>query len=178
MNTKCPNNNYQLQSQNLVRPKKLFLHLSTTKHPFMKNTLFLFCLLLISACSTNTTESSSDNNAAATTSTTGKKAAVQNINVEQFDEMDGQFGVFVLDVRTPNEINEGKIRGAIDLDISDPAFSSHLSKMDKNKSYVVYCKSGGRSATATNMMVEMGFQKVYNLEGGYKAWKNSHPNVN
>lgn len=80
--------------------------------------------------------------------------------------------IVLLDVRTPEEIAQGKIENAIELDIYDSAFDSKLNKMDKNKKYIVYCAVGGRSKSAEGKMKSLGFQSVYNLKGGYRAWKN------
>ncbi len=78
--------------------------------------------------------------------------------------------VVLLDVRTPEEIAQGKISNAVELDIKNPAFRDKLNALDKTKQYMVYCYAGGRSATAMKMMKEMGFKQVYNFDGGYKAW--------
>lgn len=77
----------------------------------------------------------------------------------------------VLDVRTPAEIAAGKIPGAFDLDIQNSEFKAQVDKLDKSKTYLVYCKRGGRSSRACSILEEAGFEKVYNLEGGYDGWK-------
>lgn len=81
--------------------------------------------------------------------------------------------VVLLDVRTPEEIAQGKIANAVELDIKDPAFKEKLNQMDKTKQYMVYCYAGGRSATAMKMMRDLGFKQVYNFDGGYKAWSSN-----
>ena len=50
------------------------------------------------------------------------------------------------------------------------AFKAGLAKLDKNKAYGVYCRSGHRSGNAMKMMHDMGFKEVYNLAGGMKGW--------
>jgi rhodanese-related sulfurtransferase len=80
--------------------------------------------------------------------------------------------VVLLDVRTPEEIAQGKIDKAVELDIKDPAFRDKLNALDKTKQYMVYCYAGGRSATAMKTMKELGFKQVYNFDGGYKAWSS------
>jgi len=77
----------------------------------------------------------------------------------------------VLDVRTPKEIAAGKIPGAFDLDVQNPEFKSQVEKLDKAKTYLVYCKRGGRSARACSILEKAGFEKIYNLKGGYDGWK-------
>ncbi len=76
----------------------------------------------------------------------------------------------LLDVRTPEEYSEGHIEGALNLDIYDKQFSIELDKLDKTKPVYVYCKSGGRSSNASEIMKEKGFKEVYNLVGGYSGY--------
>lgn len=77
---------------------------------------------------------------------------------------DGDF--CVLDVRTPEEFSRGAIEGAINLDIYAPDFSQELDKLDKDKIYLIYCRSGNRSKTALAMMKQLGFGYVYELNSG------------
>ena len=56
----------------------------------------------------------------------------------------------------------------------DKDFKNQVGKLDKAKPVYVYCHSGGRSSKAMNIMKSQGFKAIYNLTGGYAAWKNSH----
>lgn len=76
----------------------------------------------------------------------------------------------VLDVRTPGEIAEGIIPGAIHVDLMGGEFAEKIQMLDRDKSYYVYCRSGGRSATACGAMSQWGFRKLYNLSGGIMSW--------
>lgn len=78
--------------------------------------------------------------------------------------------ILVLDVRTDEECAQGMIAEAMQMNISANDFQSNLETLDKSKTYLVYCKAGGRSSRAQAMMQKMGFEHVYNLEGGYTAW--------
>lgn len=78
--------------------------------------------------------------------------------------------VDVIDVRTPIEFESGHVEGAKLIDVNNKDFGSKVSKLDRDKSYLVYCKSGMRSAVACRMMKRMGFTKAYNMRGGYSAW--------
>ena len=78
--------------------------------------------------------------------------------------------IVLLDVRTPKEIAEGKIQNALEIDYKEEDFKSNLSKLNKDDAYIVYCRSGRRSAETSQMMTEMGFKDVKNLEGGILAW--------
>jgi len=79
---------------------------------------------------------------------------------------------FILDVRTPLEVSEGYIPKASNLDIYlGQQFLAELEKLDKSKSYYVYCRSGNRSRQACAIMNSVGFKNAYNLEGGMIAWQ-------
>lgn len=66
----------------------------------------------------------------------------------------------VIDVRTPEEYEEGHVEGSINVDLSSPAFFDELEKLDPDQAYVVYCRSGNRSAEAVKIMKEQGFTDV------------------
>lgn len=77
----------------------------------------------------------------------------------------------MLDVRTPGEFSAGSLTGALNIDMTSAAFASQLEKLDKTKTYFLFCRSGARSGAACQLMAEQGF-KVYNLAGGIGAWPN------
>lgn len=77
----------------------------------------------------------------------------------------------ILDVRTPEEVEEGYIPGAIHLDIyRGQEFLDALEELDKDKNYYVYCRSGNRSGQACALMQNAGFKQCYNLQGGFMEW--------
>ena len=78
----------------------------------------------------------------------------------------------ILDVRTPAEYADGHIDHALNIDMLEPTFRDSLVGQDRNKTYIVYCRSGNRSSKAVDMMDELGFQKVYNMTGGIVGWEN------
>jgi len=80
----------------------------------------------------------------------------------------------LIDVRTPEEIANGKINDALEIDIKSPDFSEKVAQLDKTKQYMVYDYAGGRSKRAMEIMKELGFKQVYDLKDGYKAWKELH----
>jgi rhodanese-related sulfurtransferase len=79
----------------------------------------------------------------------------------------------VIDMRTPTEYRQGHIAGARLVDFYDPSFKSRLDQLDRQKAYLVYCRSGNRTGKALALMKELGFQKVYHLKGGILDW-NAH----
>ena len=79
---------------------------------------------------------------------------------------------FLLDVRTPEEYDDGHIPEATLLNIRDPqSFVQGLESLDPSKNYYVYCRSGARSAQACQLMNQMGISSAYNLLGGYMEWE-------
>lgn len=79
----------------------------------------------------------------------------------------------VLDVRTLDEVEElGIIPEALHIDIfKGQGFIDEIQKLDTSKNYFVYCKAGGRSAQACAIMNQLGFEKTYNLLGGFTEWE-------
>ncbi len=78
----------------------------------------------------------------------------------------------IIDVRTPEEFAEEHIENAINVDFRSETFRDELNKLDKNKTYLVYCRSGGRSGSALEIMKELNFREVYNMLGGINVWKS------
>jgi hypothetical protein len=78
----------------------------------------------------------------------------------------------IIDLRTTEEINKGYIKGAIQIDFLAKDAEAQIEKLDKNKTYYVYCQSGGRSGDAAEYMEKHGFKKVFNLEKGFTNWKS------
>jgi rhodanese-related sulfurtransferase len=100
-----------------------------------------------------------------------QSAPFANLDVAGFrSKMDGE-NVVILDVRTPQETAQGVIEGALELNVNSPDFVQRIAELDKDKTYLVYCRSGRRSVTACNIMAEQGFTDLYNLLGGYLAWQ-------
>jgi len=79
----------------------------------------------------------------------------------------------VLDVRTPEERTGGCIKNSLNIDFYEASFANELSKLDKAKTYLVYCRSGRRSGESMKMMEGLGFENVYNLDGGIGAWQEN-----
>ncbi|WP_298352257.1 rhodanese-like domain-containing protein [uncultured Dokdonia sp.] len=81
----------------------------------------------------------------------------------------------ILDVRTEEETENGIIEGAKVIDIyQGQGFIDEVEKLDKDKNYYVYCRSGARSAQACALMGQLGFETTYNLLGGYMAWSENN----
>ena len=121
--------------------------------------VLLFVLLLASACGT---DGKSD--------TESGKATVVSITAEEAKaKMDSDDSIILVDVRTPEEYREGHIPGAILLPVSDIEAKAESELPDKSAAYIVYCRSGSRSAAAASQLVEMGYENIYDL-GGINDW--------
>lgn len=86
-----------------------------------------------------------------------EKLRIDNINNSDY---------VVIDVRTPEEYNIDGIPGAINIDYYNPNFKQNLEKLDYNKKYLIYCRSGSRSGHSAQILKKLGFNYVYDLDGG------------
>ena len=77
----------------------------------------------------------------------------------------------IIDVRTPEEFAEGHIKDAINIDFYSETFEDELDILDKNKTYLIYCRSGRRSASALAIMEELNFREAHNMTGGMIQWE-------
>ena len=96
---------------------------------------------------------------------------VEMLEPAAFEKGMNDFGAVLLDVRMPQEFEQGHIEGAKNINFFDPNFKEDLLKLNKNKTYYMYCKNDSRSETAANYMKRRDFADVYVLNGGYEAWK-------
>lgn len=102
-----------------------------------------------------------------------KLLKMSDLSQEEWEEqLENDNNAFILDVRTPEEVEEGYIPGATNIDIYlGQDFLNELEKLDKAKNYYVYCRSGNRSAQACAIMNSVGIANTYNLEGGFMNWE-------
>ena len=96
------------------------------------------------------------------------------ISVDEFEKKinSGQ-NTQLIDVRTPEEYNNGFVKGAKNIDWNGTSFENEIKKLDKEEAVYVYCLSGGRSDAAASKMKELGFKEVYDMQGGMMAWNNA-----
>jgi len=95
---------------------------------------------------------------------------MQNVSGKVFREKMTEGNVVILDVRTKAEVMDGIIPSAINIDIMSPDFKQKIEQLDKNKTFLVYCRSGNRSGSACGFMESLGFNHLYNLNGGMMLW--------
>ena len=87
-------------------------------------------------------------------------------------ELDQKKGMTLLDVRSDKEYEQGHIPGAVHVPLAD--IGDKVKKHKKDKDLVVYCRSGNQSIWAIKRLMGMGYKNLYNLKGGYSAWKRTH----
>ena len=97
-------------------------------------------------------------------------AAYKNLSVDEFARMAADKRNVILDVRTATEFQAGHLPGAVNLDVNAPDFGTKAALLDKSKTYLVHCASGGRSVKACKSLSRLDFPKLYNLLGGFRAW--------
>ena len=84
----------------------------------------------------------------------------------------------ILDVRTPAEFASGHIAGAMLLDYYGKGFTESFAKLDKTKTYLIYCRSGNRSDKTLDLASKYGFTKMYHIGRGVRDWlSNGYPLV-
>ena len=82
-----------------------------------------------------------------------------------------QPGIHLIDLRTAQEFASGHLSGASNVDFYGTDFRSQLAALDKNATYAIYCHTGNRSGQTVDIMRQMGFTHVINLQGGIAAWE-------
>lgn len=117
----------------------------------------LFLLIIVFSCRQQTNVNSAN-------------AINESITVDAFEKKLSENDVQLIDVRTDEEFSQGHLKGAVNYDRNSGEFENLLSGLNKNKPVLVYCLSGGRSASAADLMLEMGFKEVYNMKGGMMKW--------
>ncbi|NNC94907.1 MAG: rhodanese-like domain-containing protein [Chitinophagales bacterium] len=101
------------------------------------------------------------------------KLTYVDVSVPEFKELMENENTVIIDVRTPAEARSGVIEGAQVINIFSTNFKKKVSELPRDKTYLVYCRSGHRSVIACKKMNKLGFKNLYNLMGGYTSWKKN-----
>lgn len=99
-------------------------------------------------------------------------AQINSLSAGEFKAKAEQKSGIVLDVRTPEEVSQGKIEGAQVLDFYAPNFADKALDLPKDQEIYIYCSAGVRSEQAAELLVQNGYTKVYHLNGGLGTWIN------
>ena len=92
---------------------------------------------------------------------------------ELIQERRGEDRFVILDVRTPEEFREDRIEGAVNIDFRSRDFREQLATLDRDATYLLYCRSGNRSGQSLPLFRELGFRDVRHLSHGILAWKGA-----
>jgi len=138
----------------------------------MKNIFYVtvFCLsACISSCQNQAEKTSGKNSSGNTTQINA------TISVDEFEKkLAENSNVQLIDVRTPDEFNQGHLKGALNYDINSSDFENKIAKLNNGKPVMVYCLSGGRSSSAAELLGQKGFSEVYNMQGGIMKWNSAN----
>jgi len=140
--------------------------------------LIIYALILGTGCTTKATTQLTS-----IQSTAGSPApGVPTISVQDAYALirnnQGNPNFVILDVRTADEFNSGYIAGTINIDYYSSEFKTNIGKLDKNKRYLVYCRTGIRGAASVQIMMDLGFKQTQNMAGGITEWiQDGYPTV-
>lgn len=105
------------------------------------------------------------------TAGSGQADGVRVVSVDQAVMLLGQDPApTIIDVRTPEEFAGGRLEGATLIDYNAPDFRDRIAALPRDGHYVIYCRSGNRSAGARQLMTGLGFTDVADIDGGVVAW--------
>jgi rhodanese-related sulfurtransferase len=106
-----------------------------------------------------------------------KETDLKIISVQEASKLieknNGNSEFVILDVRTIEEHEAGHIPDSANINYKSPKFKEEVSKLDKEKIYLAYCRSGTRSAKSAEIMKELGFENIYMIDGGIVAWSKA-----
>lgn len=120
--------------------------------------LFLFALMLISA---------------ATFAQSAKKDSISVLSVTDFEKKLTKKNVVLVDVRTPEEVADGHLDSALNINFLSENFAGEIEALNKKNTYLIYCRTGKKSRSAADLLEKAGFKRVHMLDGGITAWKDA-----
>jgi len=127
----------------------------------LKQTLFIFLAISLIGC-----------NNPKPSKTITKNGEINVVTPAEFKEK--SISQTILDIRTPQEFASGHIEGAININLFDKTFETQLLKLDKTKPLFIYCRSGSRTSKASKKASNLGFEEVYDLQGGIIYWARNN----
>lgn len=103
------------------------------------------------------------------------KTVAQEISVippQEFEIATSKGEVQLLDVRTPEEFQEGHLENAVNIDVLQDDFAAKAKSLNPDEPVYLYCRSGKRSANASAILKGLGFKEIYDLQGGFLNWES------
>ena len=132
----------------------------------------LFAALLLMACGQATTSHQSE--PTAEVEVEASRPILKDVSNDEFAALiASKPGALLLDVRTPEEWEEGHLEGAAHVDYwgDEAAFEAAMNAIPRDRPVLVYCAGGGRSGLTAKELIDAGHQEVYNLEDGISGWE-------
>lgn len=162
----CEKNKKKIKTINKIMNYKLY------------QTIAIASFALVSSCSsseiTETNKEVSENVEALENNENAVPESIneisEDVDATKFKELLELTAYNLVDVRTPEEYNEGSISGAVNIDFNGQNFETEIGNLDRTTPVLVFCQSGGRSGKAKTKMEALGFKEIYNLVGGYGSW--------
>ena len=97
-----------------------------------------------------------------------------SLSPEIFKDSLNKANAQIIDVRTLSEFREGHIEHALNIDYFSENFADSIALLKVTKPVFIYCRSGKRSSKSASAFLELGFKKIYELEGGILNWRNEN----
>ena len=132
----------------------------------MKKKYIVFAILVVVICLGFVLTSQSDPDSKHITAVSAKEAA------ELIDKHDEDSEFVILDIRTQGEFKSGHLAKSVLIDFYSQTFAEKLNQLDKEKTYLIYCRSGNRSSKSLEIFKKLKFEKVYHMSSGIRAWKS------
>jgi rhodanese-related sulfurtransferase len=132
----------------------------------MKKKFILVVIPVVLICLGFVLTSQSESDSKHFTAASAKQAA------NLIDKHNGDSEFVILDIRTPGEFKSGHLAESVLIDFYSQTFAENLSRLDKEKTYLIYCRSGNRSSKSLEIFKKLKFQKVYHMESGIRAWQS------
>lgn len=96
----------------------------------------------------------------------------EHIKTDEFKKRVEEGGYELIDLRTPEEFANGHLEGAYNIDFTSPEIHALIEKLDKEKKYLLYCRTGNKSGQTLDIMKEKEFVEAYNMLGGINEWND------
>ncbi len=137
----------------------------------MKNLIYIsFSLFFLFSCNSNTSGDAAHNGNHATAQAKGP-SQVTHLSAKDFKaKMDELSNEQLIDVRRPDEVGNGYIPNAININIGEADFNTKIQALNKEQPIMVYCAAGGRSKKACASLRELGYNNIYELDSGFRGW--------
>lgn len=151
-----------LSKPNLLSDKELIIN---NRYRSVLISGFMCCAIVLSALIVSCSETSDNSD--------GQSAVVVNYDIsvqKAYELISDNPETIILDVRTPEEFDGGHIESSINIDFYSPDYADELKKLDKDSTYLVYCRTGNRSSYFVQTMKVLGFTDMYNMTGGITDW--------